>query len=99
MCCEFESGELSRGFSKIIERVLLDLDRQLPFADNPDLPDPYVKLYLLPDRAANSKRKTDVITVNFNFIQRYCSDIRSCNYFMLTAKWMILLGSLKCESS
>ena len=33
---------------------------QLPGGDQPDPPDPYVKLYLLPDRSTNSKRKTEV---------------------------------------
>ncbi|KAA0192500.1 hypothetical protein HAZT_HAZT001900 [Hyalella azteca] len=29
--------------------------------DDGELPDPYVKIYLLPDRSRDSKRKTDVI--------------------------------------
>jgi len=33
----------------------------LPGGDLPDPPDPYVKLYLLPDRSKKSKRKTDFI--------------------------------------
>lgn len=31
----------------------------LPGGDLPDPPDPYVKLYLLPDRSKKSKRKSD----------------------------------------
>jgi Ca2+-dependent lipid-binding protein len=40
--------------------------RGLPGGDLPDPPDPYVKLYLLPERNKKSKRKSDVIkdTVN-----------------------------------
>ena len=33
----------------------------LPIEEDGELPDPYVKLYLLPDRSKDSKRKTDVI--------------------------------------
>ena len=33
----------------------------LPGGDLPDPPDPYVKLYLLPERSKKSKRKTDFI--------------------------------------
>ncbi len=32
----------------------------LPGSDLPDPPDPYVKLYLLPERNKKSKRKTEV---------------------------------------
>lgn len=39
---------------------------QLPGADLVDLPDPYVKLYLLPDRGSNGKRKTDVVRDSVN---------------------------------
>ena len=35
--------------------------RGLEKEDNGELPDPYVKVYLLPDRSKDSKRKTDVI--------------------------------------
>jgi Ca2+-dependent lipid-binding protein len=33
----------------------------LPGGDLPDPPDPYVKLYLLPERSKKSKRKTEAI--------------------------------------
>lgn len=35
--------------------------RNLPLNDPSNIPDPYVKLYLLPERAKDSKRKTEVI--------------------------------------
>lgn len=38
----------------------------LPKEDDGELPDPYVKLYLLPDRSKDSKRKTDVIKDDCN---------------------------------
>ncbi|XP_042220255.1 extended synaptotagmin-2-like isoform X8 [Homarus americanus] len=38
----------------------------LPVEDDGELPDPYVKLYLLPDRSKDSKRKTDVIKDSCN---------------------------------
>ena len=33
----------------------------LPGSDLPDPPDPYVKMYLLPERKSKSKRKTEVV--------------------------------------
>ncbi|XP_068081288.1 extended synaptotagmin-2 isoform X2 [Anabrus simplex] len=38
----------------------------LPLKDPSNIPDPYVKLYLLPDRSRDSKRKTEVIKDNCN---------------------------------
>ncbi|XP_070001630.1 extended synaptotagmin-2 isoform X3 [Penaeus vannamei] len=38
----------------------------LPKEEDGELPDPYVKLYLLPDRSKDSKRKTDVIKDDCN---------------------------------
>lgn len=40
--------------------------RSLPLEEDGEIPDPYVKLYLLPDRSKDSKRKTDVIKDNAN---------------------------------
>lgn len=45
--------------------VLLS-SRSLPVEEDGELPDPYVKLYLLPDRSKDSKRKTDVIKDSCN---------------------------------
>ncbi|KAB7501178.1 Extended synaptotagmin-2 [Armadillidium nasatum] len=36
----------------------------LPLEEDGEIPDPYVKLYLLPDRSRDSKRKTDVMKDN-----------------------------------
>ncbi|RXG73103.1 Extended synaptotagmin-2 [Armadillidium vulgare] len=38
----------------------------LPLEEDGEIPDPYVKLYLLPDRSRDSKRKTDVMKDNAN---------------------------------
>lgn len=40
--------------------------RNIPLKDPSSIPDPYVKLYLLPGRAKESKRKTIVIKDNCN---------------------------------
>ena len=40
---------------------LFYLHRNLPMEDEDEEPDPYVKLYLLPDRSSRSKRKTTTI--------------------------------------
>lgn len=34
--------------------------RNIPIKDPSNIPDPYVKLYLLPERAKDTKRKTQV---------------------------------------
>ena len=49
----------------------------LPGGDLPDPPDPYVKVYLLPERKSKSKRKTDVIkdTVNPVFDEQFDYDL------------------------
>lgn len=54
--------------------------RNLPLNDPSNIPDPYVKLYLLPDRAKDSKRKTEVIAnclplINSNKYMLYKSNI------------------------
>lgn len=43
---------------------LISPTSNLPVEEDGELPDPYVKLYLLPDRSRDSKRKTDVIKDN-----------------------------------
>ena len=52
---------LSYNAGKEELRVTVHEARGLPGGDLPDPPDPYVKLYLLPERSKKSKQKTDVI--------------------------------------
>lgn len=40
--------------------------RNLPMKDASSIPDPYVKLYLLPGRSKETKRKTGVVKDNCN---------------------------------
>uniref|UniRef100_A0A0P5KR21 Extended synaptotagmin-2-B n=1 Tax=Daphnia magna TaxID=35525 RepID=A0A0P5KR21_9CRUS len=60
--------QLTLRYSSQRQRLIIVVHKvsQLPGGDQPDPPDPYVKLYLLPDRSTNSKRKTDIVkdTVN-----------------------------------
>lgn len=42
-------------------KVIVHQASGLPGSDLPDPPDPYIKLYLLPERSKKSKRKTEVI--------------------------------------
>lgn len=53
--------------------------RGLPGGDLPDPPDPYVKLYLLPERSKKSKRKSDVKkdTVNPTYDETFEYDFKS----------------------
>ncbi|KAK9694869.1 C2 domain [Popillia japonica] len=46
--------------------VVVNQVANLPLKDPSNIPDPYVKLYLLPERAKDSKRKTSVIKDNCN---------------------------------
>ncbi len=41
-------------------KVIVHQASGLPGSDLPDPPDPYVKLYLLPEKNKKSKRKTEV---------------------------------------
>ncbi|XP_046456808.1 extended synaptotagmin-2-like isoform X2 [Daphnia pulex] len=60
--------QLTLRYSSQRQRLIIVVHKvsQLPGGDQPDPPDPYVKLYLLPDRSTNSKRKTEIVkdTVN-----------------------------------
>lgn len=46
--------------------VIVHKIRNIPMKDPSSIPDPYVKLYLLPGRSKDSKRKTNVIKDNCN---------------------------------
>lgn len=46
--------------------VIIHKIKGIPLKDPSNIPDPYVKLYLLPGRAKDSKRKTNVIKDNCN---------------------------------
>ncbi|CRK99214.1 CLUMA_CG012486, isoform B [Clunio marinus] len=46
--------------------VIVHKIRNIPLKDPNNIPDPYVKLYLLPGRSKDSKRKTNVIKDNCN---------------------------------
>ena len=56
---------------------LIEYFRNLPLEDDGEIPDPYVKLYLLPDKSKDSKRKTDVVKDAQNpvFDERFEYDI------------------------
>ncbi|EEB18657.1 conserved hypothetical protein [Pediculus humanus corporis] len=70
-----EKGE--HGLGKILLTMSYSMSRQrfdvtvhrisgLPMNDPTNIPDPYVKLYLLPERNKDSKRKTEAIKDNCN---------------------------------
>lgn len=46
--------------------VIIHKIKGIPMKDTSNIPDPYVKLYLLPGRAKDSKRRTNVIKDNCN---------------------------------
>merc|ERR1719376_130753 len=77
--------EVAAPCGKVKMSLTYDLPRQelnvtvheafgLPGGDLPDPPDPYVKLYILPQRNRKSKRKSDTIkdTVNPVFEESFC---------------------------
>ena len=57
----FGKVKLSLNYNRPKEelKVVVHEARELPGGDLPDPPDPYVKLYLLPERSKRSKRKSD----------------------------------------
>ncbi|XP_039297244.1 extended synaptotagmin-2 isoform X2 [Nilaparvata lugens] len=65
-----ESGlgriQLTIGYSVQRQRLIIVVHKiaNLPLKDPTNIPDPYVKLYLLPDRSKESKRKTEVKILN-----------------------------------
>lgn len=46
--------------------LFLFIFRNIPMTDPTNIPDPYVKLYLLPERSKDSKRKTETLKDNCN---------------------------------
>lgn len=53
------------GFSNVF-LIEFQSHRNIPFKDPTELPDPYVKLYLLPGRAKETKRKTVIAKESCN---------------------------------
>lgn len=67
-----ESGlgriQLTLRYSVQRQRLIVVVHKvaNIPLKDPSNIPDPYVKLYLLPERAKDSKRKTQVVKDNCN---------------------------------
>lgn len=63
-------GEINLTVQYSVQRqrltVVIHKIRNIPLRDPSSIPDPYVKLYLLPGRNKDSKRKTNVIKDNCN---------------------------------
>jgi hypothetical protein len=56
---------LDEYFLQFVSKSIV-LSRNIPLKDPSSIPDPYVKLYLLPGRSKESKRKTIVVKDNCN---------------------------------
>uniref|UniRef100_A0A1B6EBI7 Extended synaptotagmin-2 n=1 Tax=Clastoptera arizonana TaxID=38151 RepID=A0A1B6EBI7_9HEMI len=67
---EFGLGriQLTLRYSMQRQRLVVLVHRiaNLPLLDHNDIPDPYVKLYLRPERSKDSKRKTETVKDNCN---------------------------------
>lgn len=63
--------------------------RNLPQKDPSNIPDPYVKLYLLPDRAKETKRKTEVGQIFFSTL--LFSLYNNCNYDLASQEIIIII--------
>ena len=65
----------------------------LPGGDLPDPPDPYVKLYLLPERSKKSKRKSDAkkdtVTPVFEETFDYDVEVLKMNSELEVSKWFV----------
>ena len=70
---------LSYNMSKEELIVTVHEAKGLPGADLPDPPDPYVKLYMLPERSKKSKKKSDVKKDTVNPI--YDETFEVCKHF------------------
>ncbi|CAH1990508.1 unnamed protein product [Acanthoscelides obtectus] len=59
---------MSLKYSVERQRLIVEVKKvmNLPHKDPSSIPDPYVKLYLLPERSKDSKRKTQVVKDNCN---------------------------------
>lgn len=81
------TGELriSISYSKGQLRVVLHYARGLAAADSNGFSDPYVKIYLLPDKSKHSKRKTDVKKKTLAPVY---------NETLLVSLWQFLMGTL-----
>jgi hypothetical protein len=64
--------------------VIIHSIRGIPMKDPSNIPDPYVKLYLLPGRSKDSKRKTNVMKDNCNPV------------FDATFEYLISVAELNC---
>ena len=73
---------LSYNLSKEELIVTVHEAKCLPGADLPDPPDPYVKLYMLPERSKKSKKKSDVKKDTVNPI--YDETFEVCKDFWLS---------------
>ncbi|KAK7792686.1 hypothetical protein R5R35_007285 [Gryllus longicercus] len=60
--------QLTLRYSIQTQKLIIIVHRvaNLPLKDKDHIPDPYVKLYLLPDRSKDSKRKTETLKDNLN---------------------------------
>ncbi|XP_014274129.1 extended synaptotagmin-2-B isoform X2 [Halyomorpha halys] len=60
--------QLTLRFSVARQRLIILVHKiaNLPLKDPSNIPDPYVKLYLLPERSKDSKRKTETVKDNCN---------------------------------
>lgn len=67
---EYGLGRIQLSIRYSIQRQNLSVTihkiMNIPLTDPSNIPDPYVKLYLLPNRSKESKRKTNVVKDNCN---------------------------------
>lgn len=66
----YELGRIQLTLRYSVQRqrliVVVHKVANIPLKDPSNIPDPYVKLYLLPERAKDSKRRTQVVRDNCN---------------------------------
>lgn len=67
----------------------------IPLNDPTNIPDPYVKLYLLPSRSKDSKRKTHVIKDNCNPIYDETFEYLISSAEMMTSELEVTVCSQK----
>lgn len=96
---EYNLGRIQLTLRYSVQRqkltVIIHKIMNIPLNDPTNIPDPYVKLYLLPSRSKDSKRKTHVIKDNCNPIYDETFEYLISSAEMMTSELEVTVCSQK----